>query len=191
MRRSGYRGRRSVPPASARSAADAEDTEHRGQHDARAGDHTARRGHSPHHPFAGPVFSSLFAGACHQEDRVVDAKSDQEQQREQRVLLSSPGKPNRWILAQPPNPSAANADSTVAAVSTSGATAARSRTQRTVSTTARITGITTSRSRAAASRTSSALASDPLPTRTDRQCGLKHAVPQRLRMPALIRARRR
>ena len=71
-----------------------------------------------------------------------------------------PGSPGGGTLTQPPRPSAAMADSTVAATKTRGASAARSRMYSTMSTTMeRIAGMITSRSRTAAFLASSACAS--------------------------------
>ena len=63
------------------------------------------------------MFSSLLAGAGHQEDRVVDAERDRgTAARTAGCCCPVAGKPNRCTLAQPPKPQRGQrADSTVAA----------------------------------------------------------------------------
>ena len=62
----------------------AEDGEHGGQQDAGAGDHPAGRRERAKHAFAGPVPVRLLGRPGDQEDVVVDAQRHEEQERQQR-----------------------------------------------------------------------------------------------------------
>ena len=71
----------------------AEHREDRGEQDAGAGDHAAGGGQGAQHSVAGAVGDGLLAGPGDEEDVVVDAEGDQEQEASSGTPASSASKP--------------------------------------------------------------------------------------------------
>ena len=118
----------------------------------RTGDHCTRCRYGADDPQSGAVFGCLFPGASDQEDRVVHPQRHQEQEGEQGVVMSSAGKPSACARSIC-RPDPAQPLPTAPSRRPGSAVRCRRATSRTYSaarTTARMAGISTSRSRIAA-----------------------------------------
>ena len=114
------------------------------------------------HPGRVPRRDRLLAYPAHQEDVVVDAEGDQEDEGEQRERRVHAGEAEdvRGTSARR-RPRVATNDSTTVAISSSGASSARSSRARITAMTTSTTGMITFRSRVAASEVSTLIAVKP------------------------------